>query len=144
MTLEVLRQYKALVVEDDVLAEGLRAAAWPGRLEMVSQQPRILLDGAHNPEGAESLAHALKNTYKHDHLHLMMGMLENKNHQQVLEHILPIVDTLIVTEPDYRMKKEARELADLVLEMKQQQPDKYNFELIVEKIGKLHYKNYNS
>lgn len=131
MTLEVLRQYNALVVEDDVLAEGLRAAAWPGRLEMVSQQPRILIDGAHNPEGAESLADALVNTYKYDRLHLMMGMLENKNHQDVLKHILPIVDTLIVTEPDFRMKKEARALADLVREM-QQQPDKYRFELIVE------------
>jgi dihydrofolate synthase/folylpolyglutamate synthase len=132
MTLEVLRQYNALVVEDDALAEGLHAAAWPGRLEMVSQQPRILIDGAHNPEGAETLAEALKNTYKYDRLHLMMGMLENKNHQDVLKHILPIVDTLILTEPDFRMKKEARALADLVLEMKQQHPDQYTFELVVE------------
>lgn len=132
MTLEVLRQYNALVVEDDALAEGLHAAAWPGRLEMVSQQPRILIDGAHNPEGAETLAEALKNTYKYDRLHLMMGMLENKNHQDVLKHILPIVDTLIVTEPDFRMKKEARALADLVLEIKQQHPDQYAFELVVE------------
>jgi dihydrofolate synthase/folylpolyglutamate synthase len=132
MTLEVLRQYNALVVEDDILAEGLRAAAWPGRLEMVSQKPRILIDGAHNPEGAESLADALKNTYKYDRLHLMMGMLENKNHQDVLKHILPIVDTLIVTEPDFRMKKEAPALAELVQEMREQQPDKYTFELVVE------------
>ncbi|WP_138752405.1 bifunctional folylpolyglutamate synthase/dihydrofolate synthase [Paenibacillus sinopodophylli] len=132
MTLEVLRQYNALVVEDDVLAEGLRAAAWPGRLEIVSQQPRILIDGAHNPEGAESLADALKNTYHYDRLHLMMGMLENKNHQDVLKHILPIVDTLILTEPDFRMKKDADALAALVQEMREQQPEKYTFELIVE------------
>lgn len=132
MTLEVLRQYNALVVEDDVLAEGLRAAEWPGRLEMVSHQPRILLDGAHNPEGAETLADALTNTYRYDRLHLMMGMLENKNHQDVLKHILPIVDTLILTEPDFRMKKEARDLADLVREMQQQQPDKFSFDIIVE------------
>ncbi|MGO4183658.1 bifunctional folylpolyglutamate synthase/dihydrofolate synthase [Paenibacillus sp. FSL A5-0031] len=132
MTLEILRQYNALVIEDDVLAEGLQKAAWPGRLEMVSDQPRILVDGAHNPEGAESLVDALKNTYKYDRLHLMMGMLENKNHQDVLKHILPIVDTLIVTEPDYRMKKDASALADLVREMRQQQPDQYAFELVVE------------
>ena len=132
MTLEVLRQYNALVIEDEVLAEGLRAAAWPGRLEMVSRQPRILIDGAHNPEGAESLADTLKNTYKYERLHLMMGMLENKNHQDVLKHILPIVDTLIVTEPDFRMKKAAPALAELVQEMRNQQPDKHFFELVVE------------
>lgn len=133
MTLEVLRQYNALVIEDEALAEGLRAAAWPGRLEMVSQSPRILLDGAHNPEGAETLAAALKNTYKYNRLHLMMGMLENKNHHEVLKHILPIVDTLIVTEPDFRMKKEATALADLVRDMRQQRPDEYSFELVVER-----------
>ncbi|CAM4127752.1 bifunctional folylpolyglutamate synthase/dihydrofolate synthase [Paenibacillus alkaliterrae] len=132
MTLEVLRQYNALVVEDEALAEGLCAASWPGRLEMVSEAPRILLDGAHNPEGAEMLAAALKNTYKYDRLHLMMGMLENKNHQDVLKHILPIVDTLIVTEPDFRMKKEAFALADLVRGMRQQQLGEHSFELIVE------------
>src|SRR5690606_3803558 len=56
MTLEVLRQYYALIVDDDQLRQGLRQAAWPGRLELVGGSPRILLDGAHNPEGMEALA----------------------------------------------------------------------------------------
>ncbi|MGO4546205.1 folylpolyglutamate synthase/dihydrofolate synthase family protein [Paenibacillus sp. 2TAB23] len=132
MTLEVLRQYNALVVEDEVLGEGLKAAAWPGRLEMLSEQPRLLIDGAHNPEGAQALVEALKNTYQYDRLHLMMGMLENKNHQDVLKHILPIVDTLILTEPDFRMKKDAAALAELVQEMRQQLPEEHAFELVVE------------
>lgn len=132
MTLEVLRQYNALVVEDEALEEGLRSAAWAGRLEMVSRSPRILLDGAHNPEGAETLVDALRNTYNYDRLHLMMGMLENKNHQDVLKHILPIVDTLIVTEPDFRMKKDASALAALVNDMRIQQPEASSFDLIVE------------
>jgi dihydrofolate synthase/folylpolyglutamate synthase len=82
MTLEVLRQYYALILEDEDLREGLRKAAWPGRLEMVQQSPRLLLDGAHNPEGAETLAAALRETYRYDRLHLMAGMLSNKNHEQ--------------------------------------------------------------
>ncbi|MFX3634914.1 MAG: folylpolyglutamate synthase/dihydrofolate synthase family protein [Candidatus Pristimantibacillus sp.] len=129
MTLEVLRQYYALIVEDEALLEGLRLAAWPGRLEMVTDSPRLLLDGAHNPEGAESLAAAIKSTYKYDRLHLMMGMLENKNHQGVIKHILPIVDTLIVTEPDFRNKLEAGLLADLIGNAKSEEQ---TFELIVE------------
>lgn len=128
MTLEVLRQYAALIVEDDALNEGLREAAWPGRLEMVMKSPRILLDGAHNPEGAEALVKALKSTYSYDKLHLMMGMIENKNHQDVLKHILPIVDTLILTEPQYRMKKDASQLAEIVQELRGQ----HAFELIIE------------
>ncbi|ACT03049.1 bifunctional folylpolyglutamate synthase/dihydrofolate synthase [Paenibacillus sp. JDR-2] len=130
MTLEVLRQYYALIVEDDALADGLREAKWPGRLEMVSRSPRILIDGAHNPEGAESLVQALRSTYRYDRLHVMMAMVENKNHRDVLKHILPIVDTLIVTEPDFRSKLDAELLADLVRDVK---PAESSFELIVEK-----------
>lgn len=142
MTLEVLRQYSALVVEDEALEEGLRTAAWPGRLEMVRRKPRILVDGAHNPEGAEMLADALKNTYRYDRLHLMMGMVENKNHHDTIKHILPIVDSIIVTEPNYRMKKSANELAELIQDLRQQTPGSRPFELIVEKdwqaaLGKL-------
>ncbi|WP_042164760.1 bifunctional folylpolyglutamate synthase/dihydrofolate synthase [Paenibacillus gorillae] len=129
MTLEVLRQYYALIVDDEALEEGLRLAAWPGRLEMVSRTPRILLDGAHNPEGAETLASALQTTYRYDRLHLMMGMLENKNHSDVIKHILPIVDTLIVTEPDFRNKCEAGSLADLI---RSERSESHTFELIVE------------
>jgi len=128
MTLDVLRQYTALIVDEESLQEGLRSAAWPGRLEMVSKAPRILLDGAHNPEGAEALVKALKSTYSYDKLHLMIGMIENKNHQDVLKHILPIVDTLILTEPQYRLKKDAALLAEMAQELR----GEHAFELVVE------------
>lgn len=113
MTLEVLRQYYAVILDDDDLFEGMKQTQWAGRLEMVSLAPRILLDGAHNPEGAESLASALRDTYQYDRLHLMIGMLANKNHIEVLRHILPLVDTLIITEPDFRKKMNASDLSHL-------------------------------
>lgn len=133
MALEILRQYNALVVDDDALQAGLYEAAWPGRMEMVAREPRILLDGAHNPEGAEMLANALKHTYDYERLHVVMGMLENKNHKKTFKHILPIVDTLILTEPDYRMKMEAEDLAEIARELRQEMSDGKPFELIVEK-----------
>lgn len=117
MTLEVLRQYYALIVEDEDLAAGLRETAWPGRLEMVSDNPRILLDGAHNPEGAETLASALTDTYRYEKLHVMIGMLENKKHRNVLKHILPLVDSLIVTAPDFRKAMAAEALGELARDM---------------------------
>lgn len=113
MTLEVLRQYYAVLVDDDVLLEGMRTAAWPGRLEMVQQEPRVLLDGAHNPEGAATLAEALRTVYKYRRLHFMMGMMPTKSHSDYLRHILPLVDTLIVTEPNFFKKMDADALADL-------------------------------
>lgn len=117
MTLEVLRQYYALIARDEDLYAGFREARWPGRLELVSERPRILLDGAHNPEGAETLAAALRSTYRFDKLHFMMGMLASKNHTGYFRHILPLVDTLILTEPDFHKKGDASRLAELALEL---------------------------
>jgi len=111
MALEVLRQYYALIVDDEHLEAGLRETEWPGRLEMVSKSPRILIDGAHNPEGMEALTRALKDVYSYDRLNVMMAMMPNKNHEHSLRHILPMVDTLVITEPDFHKKMNADELA---------------------------------
>ncbi|QJD81790.1 bifunctional folylpolyglutamate synthase/dihydrofolate synthase [Cohnella herbarum] len=113
MTLEVLRQYYAVIVDDENLAAGLENTVWPGRLEMVSRNPRILLDGAHNPEGMEALSQALRDIYEFDRLNVMMAMMPNKNHEQSLRHILPMVDTLVITEPDFHKKMNAADLADV-------------------------------
>jgi dihydrofolate synthase/folylpolyglutamate synthase len=117
MTLEVLRQYYALIVEDDVLIRALKATKWPGRLEMIIDEPRILLDGAHNPEGAQTLAAALQQTYAFKKLHLMMGMMATKHHSDYLRHILPMVNTLVVTEPDFRNKMDAIKLSELAKDL---------------------------
>lgn len=117
MTIELLRQYFALVIDDEDLLEGMKMTSWPGRLEQISSKPRLLIDGAHNPEGAQALAQALDSTYQYEKLHLVMGMIENKNHHDTFKHILPLADTLILTEPNYRSAKDADELYAEVKEL---------------------------
>jgi dihydrofolate synthase / folylpolyglutamate synthase len=131
MVLEVLRQYMAFLLDDEDVNRGLSQTAWAGRLELVSSEPRIVLDGAHNPEGAETLARSLPETFEYKRLILMMGMLSNKHHQGYLKHILPIVDTLILTEPDFRRKMDADALLGLVEELKETAA-KPGLEIIVE------------
>jgi len=121
MALEVLRQYYALIVDEEDLAAGLRRTTWPGRLEMVLREPRILLDGAHNPEGMQTLAAALRDIYRYERLNVMMAMMPNKNHEHSLRHILPMVDTLIVTEPDFHKKMKAEDLAAIARQLRQQE-----------------------
>ncbi len=114
MVLELLRQYMAFMLDDNDIALGLENAFWAGRFEKVVDEPRIVLDGAHNPEGAESLAKSIREVYPYNKLILMMGMLANKHHEAYLQHILPLVDTLILTEPDFRRKMDAAELLQIV------------------------------
>jgi len=130
MALEALRHRGELRMADADLYAGMREAAWPGRLETVSDSPRIVLDGAHNPEGAESLAAALRSYYTYRRLRLMLGMLSAKNHTGYFRHILPLVDTLIITEPEWFKKLDAARLAELAEPLKRElKPD---MEIIVE------------
>jgi dihydrofolate synthase / folylpolyglutamate synthase len=132
MVLEVLRQYMAFMLDDEDVLRGFRNTFWAGRLEEVSSSPRIVLDGAHNPEGAESLAKSLPQFYSYKKLNLLMGMLSNKHHESYFEHILPIVDTLILTEPDFRKKMDAENLHGIVENLR----DKYakgHLKIIVER-----------
>ncbi|MFD2670494.1 bifunctional folylpolyglutamate synthase/dihydrofolate synthase [Marinicrinis sediminis] len=114
MVLEVLRQYYAAVIEDEDLHQGLKEAFWPGRMEMLSADPPLLIDGAHNPEGAQALVQAIQELYPDRNVHFLFGMLDTKNHREYLTHILPIVKTLIITEPDFRKKMQAEALARMV------------------------------
>jgi dihydrofolate synthase/folylpolyglutamate synthase len=131
MVLEVLRQYMAYVMDDGELLKGFRETVWAGRLEEIVNHPRIVVDGAHNPEGAESLAKSIPQYYKYRSLNLMMGMLANKHHESYLKHILPLVDTLILTEPDFRKKMDAKSLLAIV-ERLQPNYTKPNLQIIVE------------
>ena len=60
-------------IDEGALREGLADAKVPGRIEVVSRNPLMILDGAHNPAGAEALAEALREFFTWDRLHLVVG-----------------------------------------------------------------------
>ncbi len=64
------------------LERGLRNAHWPGRFEVMSSDPLVVLDGAHNPGGCEALADVL-DAFEYDELSLVVGALTDKDHRGV-------------------------------------------------------------
>lgn len=80
--------------------EGLRAARWPGRFEVFKGQPTVVLDGAHNPEGAQVLARALEDAFPGRRRHLIFGVLADKDSAGMLAALLPAVDTIRVVAPE--------------------------------------------
>jgi dihydrofolate synthase/folylpolyglutamate synthase len=130
MTIEVLRQYYAFIVDDEKLSEAFQFTQWPGRLEWVMSSHPILLDGAHNPDGAVALANALQKDYPHEKLNMIIGMISTKNHDAYLQHILPLVDTIIITEPDFPKKCSSHQLAQIAQRVKDEL--NLNVQLIIE------------
>ncbi|BAJ02847.1 bifunctional tetrahydrofolate synthase/dihydrofolate synthase [Shewanella violacea] len=75
----------------DIIRQGIQEARLTGRLEVVSEQPLVLLDVAHNPHAARYLAKQLE---KHPakRLFAICGMLKDKDCRQVIEVLAPLVD----------------------------------------------------
>ncbi len=86
---------KALGVKPDGIAD----AHWPGRLEHVSPNPDIILDGAHNPAGARALAKYLQRFYSHRRLWLVFGAMKDKAVEEVAGILFPLAQELILTAP---------------------------------------------
>jgi len=73
----------------DELRTGVAEARWPGRLEELPGRPTIVLDGAHNPDGARALATALAALYPGRPLHLVFGVLADKDHGPMRRALFP-------------------------------------------------------
>ena len=108
--LEVLRP-AGLPVSETAIREGLQAARWPGRLEVVPQDPRVMLDGAHNPAAALTLAQHLKPAAGKGRLILVMGVMADKEVDAILARLLPLAQTVIFTRPQYFRAATHRDLA---------------------------------
>lgn len=92
-------------LDDGVLAAGLRAATTPGRLEVLGRSPLVVLDGAHNPDGARALARALAEGFAPaGERRLLLGVLAGRDLTPVL-HALDVraaVEVVCCTPPGPR------------------------------------------
>ena len=96
-------------VSEGAIARGLRKADWPGRFEIVSYEPLVLLDGAHNPGASEQLATAM-DELDYEELHLVFGAMNDKDHTAMIE-ALPTPDHVITCHPDEERAEDETVLA---------------------------------
>ena len=85
-------------LDEQSIRKGMASVAWPGRLEAVCRKPLIILDGAHNPEGAKALRDAVQAFVK-KRLICVFGVLGDKSYSQVAASIAPLCDFIIATTP---------------------------------------------
>ena len=90
-------QMNGIYLTDTDIIEGIAATTHHGRLELVSDNPLILLDGAHNPAGMTMLAKTLQQDFSAHRLILILGMLKDKDIKSMLAAIVPLAEVVIVT-----------------------------------------------
>ncbi|HNX64038.1 MAG TPA: folylpolyglutamate synthase/dihydrofolate synthase family protein [Oscillospiraceae bacterium] len=87
--LNVLKQ-NGFEISYDNIKSGLKKAAVPSRTEIISENPLIMIDGAHNPSGMSALSDMLKNFPKKPVA--VLGMLKEKDVKESLKNIAPYIE----------------------------------------------------
>jgi dihydrofolate synthase/folylpolyglutamate synthase len=105
----------ALALNQDVLAEGLATATSPGRLQVVGNEPTVLVDAAHNPHGAAALAVALTEYFTFDAVTAVIGILGDKDAAGILRELEPTVDHFVITQSTSERAISADDLAALAV-----------------------------
>lgn len=99
----------------DVVEDALARSTSPGRLQVVSHQPTVIIDAAHNPHGAESLARALMQSFQFETLVVVLGVLRDKDARGIVEALDPLADMFVVTQSESDRAVPAEDLAEAVL-----------------------------
>ena len=82
------------LASNDLLAQALEETSWPGRFEVVSRSPLMILDGAHNPHAVKALLATLKERFADYHKEILFTCIKTK----ALEDMLDLLETLPDTE----------------------------------------------
>ena len=101
---------KKYPVPDGKIRAGLSKVSWPGRMEVLSEKPRIVLDGAHNPGAMKTLTKNLPGTFSYKKLLMVFGMMKDKNIQQTLNYVTPLANGIFLTRAEYDRSADPEEL----------------------------------
>ena len=103
-----------IAVDDETIRAGLCRCQWPGRLQLVTRASgqRVLLDGAHNVAGAESLAAALKQYFPEVGFTLVLGILSDKDWPGMCRILAPLSARILLVPVPSERSATPQELGD--------------------------------
>jgi dihydrofolate synthase/folylpolyglutamate synthase len=83
---------------DEAVEETFGGFTTPGRLEVLSRHPLIVVDGAHNPAGAEALVKAIREAFTPERIHLVLACSSNKDVEGIVARLAPLADAGYATQ----------------------------------------------
>ncbi len=97
-TIELLSRDGFSVTEEHI-RQGLREAFIPARLQVVRHNPLVILDGAHNPGKVRQLARAVREEFAYRSLHLVFGIMRDKDARAMLRRLAPMAERIFLVRP---------------------------------------------
>lgn len=101
-------------VTDAAMHQGILEAFWPGRMELISENPFLMIDGAHNGHGVRALAKSLASLYPGEKFHFIMGVLADKDYTEMFDLIAPLAEDVITLTPESSRALQGADLAEYI------------------------------
>ena len=112
MAIVYVKNYYSFFIEEEHIRLGLEKAFWAGRMEEISHNPLVVLDGAHNKEGIEKLAETVKGRYKDKHIHILFTALSDKPLDEMIGLLDEVANTITFTSFDFPRAADAHFLSE--------------------------------
>jgi dihydrofolate synthase / folylpolyglutamate synthase len=109
-------------IEDQDIERGIANVQWPGRLERLSENPAIYLDGAHNPSGARELLDFWQHDLAGRRIILIYGAMRDKAVDEIAGILFPHAHEVILTEPRQARAISAALLLEITAHLASQRP----------------------
>jgi dihydrofolate synthase/folylpolyglutamate synthase len=101
-------------ISDDALREGMNSARWHARFEIISKDPRVIFDGAHNPEGIEAATESIKAYLGGERVYLISGVLRDKDYTRIAETVSEVVMRAYTITPQNPRALSAEEYSEVL------------------------------
>lgn len=137
MALQMVEQKLPVYVSEANIAQGLWKTTWPGRLEIIGQDPLTLLDGAHNPQGMQALMQAVEHYFADREVTVYFSAMKDKDLAHMMSCLQGRVSRVILTQFEYPRAALAEEL----FEQWQQAEELRAIDVQVERDWVAHYDN---
>ena len=113
LAVDVLR-YRGFKISDEAVREGLLAARWPARFEIISEEPLIIFDGAHNPEGISVATESIAHYFRGEKVAVLSGVLRDKDYRFIAGELSTIADKAFTLTPDSPRALDGAEYAKIL------------------------------
>ena len=95
---EILRE-GGVKITDEAVRQGLATAQWKGRFELLSRDPEVIFDGAHNPEGMKYACESIRGYFPNNQVALVMGVMADKDYESMVDMCAPLTDRAFTLTP---------------------------------------------
>ncbi|WP_322800590.1 folylpolyglutamate synthase/dihydrofolate synthase family protein [Thermoflexus sp.] len=100
------------MIPDEAIREGLERVRWPGRFEVLQEEPPLVLDGAHNDASATRLAETVAEVFPGRRWQLVFGISADKDPRAILAPLQPLIEGIWLTRSRHPRAADPQRLAE--------------------------------